>query len=57
MPDDLYERARAQFEEKDLVDLTLAVVAINGWNRFAISFQAEAGSYQVLAAATAHTNE
>src|SRR5262245_14612385 len=46
VPDDLYERARAQFEEKELVDLTLAVVAINGWNRFAIPFKAEAGSYQ-----------
>jgi AhpD family alkylhydroperoxidase len=51
VPDDLYERARAQFSEKELVDLSIAVVAINGWNRLAISFGAEAGSYEVPAAA------
>lgn len=44
--DVLYESARQQFGEKELVDLTLAVIAINGWNRLAIPFQAEAGSYQ-----------
>ncbi|MDE2167296.1 MAG: carboxymuconolactone decarboxylase family protein [Alphaproteobacteria bacterium] len=44
--DALYENARQQFGEKELVDLTLAVIAINGWNRLAIPFQAEAGSYQ-----------
>ncbi len=50
VPDELYERVRKHFEEKELVDLTLAIVAINGWNRFAISFQSEVGSYQVPAA-------
>jgi AhpD family alkylhydroperoxidase len=44
--DPLYESARQQFGEKELVDLTLTVIAINGWNRLAIPFQAEAGSYQ-----------
>lgn len=29
-----------------LVDLTLAVVAINGWNRFAIGFRSVPGSYR-----------
>ena len=33
VPDEVYEQARKQFSEKELVDLTLAVVAINGWNR------------------------
>jgi AhpD family alkylhydroperoxidase len=46
VPDDVYEMARAQFSEKDLVDLTLAIVAINGWNRLAISFRTVPGSYQ-----------
>lgn len=45
-PDDAYELARKQFSEKELVDLTLAIVTINGWNRLAISFRAEAGTYQ-----------
>ncbi len=45
-PDDVYEVARKHFSEKGLVDLTLAIVAINGWNRLAISFRAEAGTYQ-----------
>jgi len=40
VPDDVYREVRAQFSETELVDLTLAVVAINGWNRFAISFRA-----------------
>jgi AhpD family alkylhydroperoxidase len=46
VPDDVYEMARAQFSEKDLVDLTLAIVAINGWNRLAISFRTVPGTYQ-----------
>jgi AhpD family alkylhydroperoxidase len=40
VPDDVYELAKSQFSEAELVNLTLAVVAINGWNRFAISFRA-----------------
>jgi AhpD family alkylhydroperoxidase len=39
VPDDVFRRAREQFDEAGLVNLTLAVVAINGWNRFAISFR------------------
>jgi AhpD family alkylhydroperoxidase len=39
VPDDVYEQARTQFGEKELVDLTLAIVAINGWNRFSVSFR------------------
>ena len=44
--DAIYDEVRQQFDEKALVDLTLAIVAINGWNRLAVSFHAEAGSYQ-----------
>lgn len=43
--DAVYDTARAAFSEQELVALTLAVVEINGWNRFAISFQYEAGGY------------
>jgi AhpD family alkylhydroperoxidase len=46
VPDDVYDRARQHFSEAELVNLTLAVIAINSWNRLAISFRAEAGSYQ-----------
>lgn len=46
MDDALYEQARAHFSETELVDLTLAVVAINGWNRIAKSFKPEPGSYE-----------
>ncbi len=46
IPDALYEEVREHFSEKELVDLTLAIIAINGWNRLAIPFRAEVGSYQ-----------
>jgi AhpD family alkylhydroperoxidase len=36
-PDDVYEEARRQFSDAELANLTMAVVAINGWNRIAIS--------------------
>ena len=44
--DALYENAHAQFTDKELVDLTLAVIAINGWNRLAVTFQPAVGSYK-----------
>jgi AhpD family alkylhydroperoxidase len=46
VPDAVYEQARQQFSERELVDLTLAIVAINSWNRLAISFRAVPGTYQ-----------
>ena len=46
VPDELYEQVRLHFSEEELVNLTLAVVAINGWNRLAISFRTEPGTYQ-----------
>jgi AhpD family alkylhydroperoxidase len=49
--DELFERTRQHFTEEELVSLTLAVVAINGWNRIAISMRNVPGSYQVPAAA------
>jgi AhpD family alkylhydroperoxidase len=50
VPDEVYERVRAHFTEKELADLTLAVVAINGWNRLSISFRVPAGSYKAAGA-------
>ncbi len=46
VPDESYDRVREHFNEKDLISLTMAVIAINGWNRLAITFRAPAGSYQ-----------
>ncbi len=46
VPDDLYEEVRQYFNETELVNLTLALVAINGWNRLAISFRTQPGTYQ-----------
>ena len=45
VPNDVYEDARAHFIDKELVDLTLAVTAINSFNWLAVSFNAPAGSY------------
>jgi AhpD family alkylhydroperoxidase len=46
VPVEVYEQARAQFGEEELVNLTLAVVAINGWNRLSIAFRVTPGGYQ-----------
>jgi AhpD family alkylhydroperoxidase len=46
VPDEVYEEARKQFTEKELVDLTVAVIAINGWNRLNVSFRTVAGDYK-----------
>ncbi len=46
VPDGVYEKASQHFTAEELVNLTLAVVAINGWNRLAISFRAVPGEYQ-----------
>jgi len=46
IPDELYERVRSQFAEAELVNLSLAVIAINAWNRVAIPFRSVPGSYQ-----------
>jgi alkylhydroperoxidase family enzyme len=46
VPDVVFAEARAHFNEAELINLTMAVIAINGWNRLAISFREVAGSYQ-----------
>jgi AhpD family alkylhydroperoxidase len=47
VPDEVFEEVRAHFGDEELVNLTLAVVVINGWNRLSVSFRAEPGSYRV----------
>src|SRR6202140_2306266 len=49
VPDDVYEMARAQFDERELADLSLAIVAINGANRLNIAFRTVPGSYRAAA--------
>jgi len=39
VPEEVYQRARRQFTEKELVDLTWAIAAINAWNRLSIAFR------------------
>ena len=46
VPDDVFALARQHFSEEDLAKLTPAIVTINAWNRFAISFRLEPGHYQ-----------
>ena len=46
VPDDVYEEARRHFSEEELVNLTWAVVVINGWNRIAVAFRSEPGKYR-----------
>ena len=51
--DALYADVRSHFTEQELVNLTMAVIAINGWNRTSVAFRTEPGSYQPRRAAGA----
>ncbi len=46
VPDAVYQEARSHFSEKELSDLTLAVAAINAWNRLSIASRIVPGGYQ-----------
>jgi AhpD family alkylhydroperoxidase len=46
VPDAVYEKASKSFSEEELVNLTLAIITINGWNRIAITFRMVPGEYQ-----------
>jgi AhpD family alkylhydroperoxidase len=46
VPDDVYAEASEQFTDQELIALTLAVIAINSFNRLNIAFRVEGGSYQ-----------
>jgi AhpD family alkylhydroperoxidase len=45
-PDEVYEQVRAQFDDKELSDLTLAIATINAWNRLSIGARTTPGTYQ-----------
>jgi AhpD family alkylhydroperoxidase len=46
VPEEVYEQTRQHFTDDELAKLTLAIVAINGWNRFGIAFRAAPGKYR-----------
>jgi AhpD family alkylhydroperoxidase len=45
-PDDVFDAVRPHFNDKELADLTTAIVSINGWNRLCVGFRVEPGTYQ-----------
>lgn len=45
VPDAVYQQVRQHFDEKALVDLTLAIITINGWNRLNVAFRTTVGDY------------
>ncbi|NQX62236.1 MULTISPECIES: carboxymuconolactone decarboxylase family protein [Paenibacillus] len=47
VPDELYDRVRGQFSEKEISDLTFSVMAINAWNRINVAFKNVPGSADV----------
>lgn len=44
--DDLYKEVSAYFDEQELMALTMTIIGINGWNRLAIAFRTEVGTYK-----------
>ncbi len=54
IPDDVFERVRGQFSDNELAHLTLAVVAINGWNRLNIAARTVPGGYVAGSVAAMH---
>lgn len=54
VPDEVYERVRKQFSEDELAHLSLAVVAINGWNRLNIAARTVPGDYVPRSLASQH---
>jgi AhpD family alkylhydroperoxidase len=54
VPDDVYERVREQFSEDELVHLSLAIVAINGWNRLNVAMRTVPGTYVAGSLAALH---
>lgn len=47
LPDEVYAEASRQFTEQELIELTMAVIAINSYNRINIAFGAPVGTYAV----------
>ncbi|MEO8036072.1 MAG: carboxymuconolactone decarboxylase family protein [Acidobacteriota bacterium] len=47
VPDPLFAEVKAQFTDAEIVNLTLAIITINGWNRLAVAMRSVPGSYQL----------
>lgn len=47
VPDGVYGEVRARFTEAEIVELSMAIVAINGWNRLMVAFRAPPGGHEV----------
>jgi AhpD family alkylhydroperoxidase len=54
VPDEVYERVRTQFSEDELAHLSLAIVAINGWNRLNVAARTVPGDYVAGSLAASH---
>jgi AhpD family alkylhydroperoxidase len=54
VPDDVYERVREQFSAAEIAELTLAIVAINGWNRLNVAARTVPGGYVAGSVAKMH---
>jgi AhpD family alkylhydroperoxidase len=54
VPDAVYEQVHPHFTDEELVNLTLAIATINAWNRFGVSFRAQAGEYRPAAQGERH---
>jgi len=46
VPDEVFEEVRAQFSDEEMVNLSMAIIAINGWNRLGVGFRSVPGTYQ-----------
>ncbi|MDA8456344.1 carboxymuconolactone decarboxylase family protein [Acidovorax sp. GBBC 3334] len=47
VPDSVYAEVSAQFTEAEIVELSMAIVAINGWNRLMVAFRTPPGGHAV----------
>jgi AhpD family alkylhydroperoxidase len=52
VPDDVFAQAQREFNERELVDLTLAIAAINAWNRLSVSFRSVPESFKAVASSS-----
>lgn len=46
VPDEIYDEAHSQFSEEEVIDLTIATITINSYNRINIAFKSPSGNYQ-----------
>jgi AhpD family alkylhydroperoxidase len=54
VPDEVYEKVKSVFNERELADVTLAIATINSWNRLSIAGRTTPGLYQPAKNVAAH---